>query len=100
MARVALGEYYSKREMIQEALLHLREALNSNPRSLEAREKISRILVQHHLHDEMEKEYLEIIDVLVSPRERYTCSRCGLRVKELVWRCPQCRSWDTFALQD
>ena len=96
MARVTLGEYYAKRDMIPEALRHLREALASQPRSLEARRQISQILVRNHMHDEMEKEYAEAVEALYAPGEPYNCSRCGLKVKELSWRCPQCRGWDTF----
>jgi lipopolysaccharide biosynthesis regulator YciM len=96
MARVTLGEYYAKRDMIPEALRHLREALASQPRSLEARRQISQILVRNHMHDDMEKEYSEAVEALYAPGEPYNCGRCGLKVKELSWRCPQCRGWDTF----
>jgi len=96
MARVTLGEYYAKRDMIPEALRHLREALNSQPRSLEARRQTSQILVRNHMHDEMEREYSDAVEALYTPGEPYNCSRCGLNVKELSWRCPQCRGWDTF----
>ena len=100
MARVTLGEYYAKRDMIPEALKHLREALAIQPRSLDARRQISEILIGNHLSEEMEKEYKEVIDVLLAPRERYACSRCGLTSKELSWRCPQCWAWDSYAQQD
>jgi lipopolysaccharide biosynthesis regulator YciM len=100
MARVTLGKYYAKRDMVPEALRHLREALAVQPRSLDARRQVSQILVRHRMHEEMEKEYAEVIDILSDSRERYVCSRCGLRVHELSWRCPQCRSWDTFSFQE
>ena len=100
MARVTLGEYYAKRDMVPEALRHLREALVAQPHSLDARRQVSQILVRHQMHEEMEKEYAEVIDILYDSRERYGCSRCGLRVQELAWRCPQCRSWDTFSFQE
>jgi len=100
MARVTLGEYYSKRDMVPEALRHLREALSIQPRSLEARRQISQILVRNHMQEEMEKEYPEAVEVLYAPSEPYTCGRCGLKTKDLSWRCPQCRGWDTFTAQD
>lgn len=100
MARVTLGEYYAKRDMVSEALRHLREALAVQPRSLDARRQVSQILVRHQMHEEMAKEYAEVIDILHDSRERYGCSRCGLRSQELSWRCPQCRSWDTFSFQE
>ena len=100
MAHVALGDYYAKRDMVPEALGHLREALAERPRSIEARRQISQILVRHKMYEEMSREYPEAVAVLYTPREQYTCSRCGLKVRELSWRCPQCRGWDTFAFQD
>jgi lipopolysaccharide biosynthesis regulator YciM len=100
MARVTLGEYYAKRDMVPEALRHLQEALSTQPRSLEARRQISQILVRNHMQEEMEKEYSEAVEVLYAPSEPYTCSRCGLKAKDLSWRCPQCRGWDTFTAQD
>ncbi len=99
MARVSLGEYYSKRDMLPEALEHLREALAAQPRSLEARMQMEQILVRHRMYEEMEKEYSNAIKILYAPRERYLCRQCGLQAKELSWRCPQCRSWDTFSIQ-
>jgi lipopolysaccharide biosynthesis regulator YciM len=100
MARVTLGKYYAKRDMVPEALRHLREALAVQPRSFDARRQVSQILVRHRMHEEMAKEYGEVIGILYDSRERYGCSRCGLRTQELSWRCPQCRSWDTFSFQE
>jgi lipopolysaccharide biosynthesis regulator YciM len=100
MARVTLGEYYAKRDMAPEALGHLREALAVQPRSVEARRQISQVLMRHKMYEEMEKEFAETVEVLYAPREQYTCTRCGLRSRELSWRCPQCRGWDTFTIQD
>jgi len=100
MALVALGEYYAKRDMVPDALRRLREALAIQPRSVEARQQLAQILVRHKMCEEMEKEYTTVVEVLYTPRERYTCGRCGLRSRELSWRCPQCRGWDTLLIQD
>ncbi len=86
--------------MVPDALRRLREALAIQPRSVEARQQLAQILVRHKMCEEMEKEYTTVVEVLYTPRERYTCGRCGLRSRELSWRCPQCRGWDTLLIQD
>lgn len=98
-ARVALGTYFARKNMLDEALVHLREALRLQPRSVEARSQVSELLLRHHMHDEIEKEYADLIAALGEPSGQFTCVRCGLQAAELSWRCPQCRGWDTFRMR-
>jgi len=98
-ARIALGAYYARKNMLDEALAHLREALRIQPRSVEARSQVKQLLVRHHMHDEIEREYTDLVAALGEPVDQFTCVRCGLQASELTWRCPQCRGWDTFQMR-
>jgi len=93
---LALGRYYFNKGNIDEALVQLNEALNIDPKFIDAKKEIASIYIQKNMVDEIKSELASLLGTLPSIYQNYQCMQCGYLSSEILWKCPQCRSWDTI----
>lgn len=96
-AHLYLARYFYRKNEIHEALKELREAVECNPRFGEARQELIRIIVDRKLKDEALMELERFLKEGISCKP-FQCESCGYRSDQLLWKCPQCRRWDTISL--
>ncbi len=93
---LALGRYYFNKGSIGEAVIELKEALRIDPDFFDAKKELGAIYIQSNMVDEMKSELKDILDSIPSKYNNYTCNQCGYMASDIMWKCPQCRKWDTI----
>jgi lipopolysaccharide biosynthesis regulator YciM len=57
-------------------------------------------LARLYLQENRREESMEILERLTEKlppdAEQFTCRRCGHKSTEPLWRCPSCKSWNSF----
>jgi lipopolysaccharide biosynthesis regulator YciM len=93
---LALARYYINKGNLDEATIELREALSLEPNFIDAKKELGNIYLQNNMVDEIKKEFKSFLYVLKSKYSNYICRNCGYLASEIMWKCPQCRNWDTL----
>lgn len=93
---VELACLHQKKGDLKEATRVVREALSYDPASALARQHLIAFLYEAGETDEAIEEIKKLLELIGPRTEDYTCSRCGYRSPDVLWRCPKCQSWDTF----
>ena len=96
-AHLYLARYLYRKNEILGSLEELRRAIDCNPSLGEARQELMRIIVDKGLGDEALKELKRLLEEGREERP-FRCGVCGYRSDKLLWKCPQCKRWDTIAL--
>jgi len=94
---LALAEYLYKKSMFAEAIGELKTVLELDPSHLGAGRKMGQYLVEQGRESEAVAVYQELFDKSPLPEKYFQCRECGYDSRELYWRCPQCRRWDTIS---
>jgi len=95
-AHLILGRYLHRHGDTASALSELRRAIELNPAALEARKTLGQILLAEASGEEALDSYRSLLDHLALPEKNYQCARCGFESSDVLWKCPQCLSWDTL----
>ncbi|MGA1841361.1 MAG: tetratricopeptide repeat protein [bacterium] len=98
--RLILAEYYQKKGASNKAIQELKDALKFKPTHPSIRQKLGEILLKEQLEKEALKEYKTLIEEMKNKKFLSYCSRCGFQTSEIIWKCPQCKEWDTFFNED
>jgi len=94
---IAMAEHLYRKSMPDEAIGELRSLLESQPLHMRVRRQLAKYLKEQGRQSDAIKVYESILDDLPFPEKNFQCGNCGYESKDLQWRCPQCRSWDTIA---
>ncbi len=97
-AAKSLARFLKKKGEIDAAIQVCTDTLERHPDDLWSRRFMMRALVETDRIDRIGPLVIEILDRVLVEEPFYTCSDCGYRTKEPVWRCPQCSALDTFNL--
>jgi lipopolysaccharide biosynthesis regulator YciM len=93
---MALAEYLYKKSLLPEAIAELNKVIELRPAHVKAREMLGKYYMEQGKEADAFKLYQSTFEYLPSPGENYQCSDCGYESRNLAWRCPQCRKWDTM----
>ncbi|RJP80214.1 MAG: hypothetical protein C4524_03990 [Candidatus Zixiibacteriota bacterium] len=97
-ASQALARFLRKKGEVDRALTVCQVALERNPDDLWSRRFMIRTLLETNRTNEIGPLTLEILDRVMEDRTRYTCSVCGYRTDQPLWRCPRCSALGAFNL--
>ena len=97
---LALGRYFTNKGNINEAIIEFKEALAIEPNFIDAKKELGNILLKSDDIEEIKREYGNFLQLLKSRYSYYVCKNCGYLASEIMWKCPQCRKWDTMTPQD
>lgn len=95
ITRMFLAEYYYKKGLSHKAIQELKEALKFEPRSNIIKKRLGEMLLKEKFEKEAFIEYQTLISEMKSQRT-YHCNKCGYQTLDVIWKCPQCKEWDTF----
>jgi len=94
--RLVLGDHYLRKGNLQDAIAEFQEIIKAQPGCIEAHQKLGEAFLKAENSAEVEKE-LGILAHLFSTKYLfYHCKECGFESKNILWQCPQCKTWDTF----
>ncbi len=95
-ARVALARQRRAAAQPEEALGLLLRALSENPQVLLVHMEIWRTLRSLGAEDQNVARYGAACEEAVFYRDPHVCTSCRYRADDMLWRCPQCHSWNSF----
>ena len=97
---LALAHYLVNKGDYSGALTELNQAIDLDPTFWEAYKLKGEIYLKQERKEDALSVYKEFAYNLNTPYLTFQCVKCGFQPKDLQWRCPQCRNWDTIHLMD
>ncbi len=95
-ALLSLARIDEKKGMTRSAVERYKQIMDIDPSFLSARLSLARL----YLEEDRKEESLDLLDkvaeTLPPSGEQFTCRSCGHRSPQALWRCPSCKSWNSF----
>ncbi|MGC4114316.1 MAG: tetratricopeptide repeat protein [Myxococcales bacterium] len=92
--RVALASRLRESKRVDQALVHLRRALDLDSNSVQARVELGRALLESNMGEAARREMESLLETLGQQEPCFKCKECGQGYAEPQFRCAACRSWD------
>lgn len=93
---MALGRYCFKAGDHERAESLLKKVVDKNPRYLEAHQILGDIYFKGERKDEALASHRNLLQIFNPVGMLFHCGSCGYESREVYWKCPQCKEWDTF----
>lgn len=93
--RVALAGRLRESKRVDQALLHLRRALELDSNGVQARVELGRALLESTMGEPARREMESLLETLGQQEPCFKCKGCGQGYAEPQFRCAACRTWDT-----
>ncbi|KPK99477.1 MAG: hypothetical protein AMJ91_07635 [candidate division Zixibacteria bacterium SM23_73_3] len=95
-ALFSLARIYEKKGMVESAIERYKHILDTDPSFSSARLSLAK-LYQQQGQREKSIDFLDnLIEGLPPAEKEFICQRCGYKFTEPLWRCPSCKSWNSF----
>ncbi len=91
-----LAEYYENNEMFKDAETTYEKIINLFPNHLIARKKLTQLYFNSDQTDKAYQSYYNILNAETLEEKTYICDNCRYKSNWFFWRCPHCKTWDTF----
>ena len=95
-ALFSLARIYEKKGMVESAIERYKQILDTDSTFLSARLSLAKLYQQEGRREES----IDLLDNLIEsfpPAEKeFICQRCGYESSDLLWRCPSCKTWNSF----
>jgi lipopolysaccharide biosynthesis regulator YciM len=91
-----LVDIYKKQGKIDEALDLCGQLAETHSESARCTSMHMNLLALKGRKDNAMEEAVRYLEREAASRSAFKCSSCGSESKEPLWRCPQCRQWDTY----
>jgi lipopolysaccharide biosynthesis regulator YciM len=95
-ALFSLARIYEKKGMIEPAIERYKQILDTDPAFLSAKLSLAKLYQQEGQKGEAIDLLDNLIESLPPAEKEFICQRCGHKSSEPLWRCPSCRSWNSF----
>jgi len=94
--RLVLGDHYFRKGDLDAAIREYQEVIQIRSNCIEAHQKLGESYLALGQVDEVRKQLQILMDIFSARYLFYHCSHCGFESKQMLWRCPQCKNWDTY----
>lgn len=95
-ALFCLARIYEKKGMMESAVERYKQILDVDPAFLSAKLSLTKLYQQ----EGQKEKSVDLLDNLIEsfpPAEKeFICQRCEHKSSEPLWRCPSCKSWNSF----
>ncbi len=95
-SRLVLGDHYVRKGELNDAVQEYQDVIRISPNCIEAHQRLAEILMSQGKMEEVRRELKIVMAIFSTKYLFYHCSVCGFESKNILWHCPQCKSWDTF----
>jgi lipopolysaccharide biosynthesis regulator YciM len=95
-ALFSLAQIFEKKGMLEPAIERYRQILDEDPHFLSARLSLAKLYQQEGRGEESTDLLDETIKNHPPAAKEFACQRCGHKATEPLWRCPSCKSWNSF----
>lgn len=95
-ALFSLARIYEKKGMVELAIERYRQILDIDPQFLSARFSLAKLYQQGGRNEESMDLLENLIESFPPAATKFLCDRCGYGSSEPLWRCPSCKTWNSF----
>jgi lipopolysaccharide biosynthesis regulator YciM len=95
-SRLVLGGHYFRKGDLEGAVREYQEVLKLCPNCVEAHQKLGEVFLAQGNTDAVQQELQHLVEIFSTKYLFYHCGECGYESKNILWRCPQCKTWDSF----
>lgn len=95
-ALCSLAQIDEKKGMIQSAIDRYQQIIDLDPSFLSARLSLAKLYLQQDRREESADLLDKLTENLPPAQEEFICGKCGYKSFEPAWRCPSCKSWNSF----
>lgn len=96
LALFSLARIDEKKGMIQSATEKYKQIIDIDPSFQAAKLSLARLCLEEGRSEEAMNILERLTDRFSPTEQQFTCKRCGHRSSQPLWRCPSCRSWNSF----
>ncbi len=96
LALLSLARIDEKKGMIQSAVERYKQVIDIDPSFLSAKLSLARLFLQENRREKSMEILERLTEKLPPDAGQFTCRRCGHKSPEPLWRCPSCKSWNSF----
>jgi lipopolysaccharide biosynthesis regulator YciM len=98
VALFSLARIYEKKGMVEAAIEKYKQIIDADSGLLSARLSLAKLYQQEGRKEESAGLLDGLIETLPPAEKKFTCQQCGHTTRQPLWRCPSCKSWDSFDL--
>lgn len=95
---LSLARIDEKKGMVESAIERYKQIIDVDPDFLSAKLNLARLYLEQNRNDESMSILESLTEKLPPTEEQFFCQRCKYRSPEPLWRCPSCKSWNTFKI--
>ncbi|KPJ53040.1 hypothetical protein AMJ39_06130 [candidate division TA06 bacterium DG_24] len=95
-ALLAKAKIHERKGEEEEAFEALRRVLEIEPNSRAALVALLELYIKVGDIRAAVTQAHSLVELLHAQADSFRCSSCGYRTTEALWRCPNCRQWETF----
>ncbi|UCB52603.1 MAG: tetratricopeptide repeat protein [Candidatus Zixiibacteriota bacterium] len=95
-ALFALARIYEKKGMAEAAIEKYKQIVDVDSTFLSARLSLAKLYQEEGRKDESTDLLDDLIEILPPAERVFTCQQCGHTTGQPLWRCPSCKSWNSF----
>ncbi len=95
-SRLVLGQHYFRKGDLEEAVREYQEVLKLCPNCVEAHQMLGEVFLAQGNTEAVQQELQHLVEIFSNKYLFYHCGECGFESKNILWRCPQCKNWDSF----
>jgi lipopolysaccharide biosynthesis regulator YciM len=92
---VILARYLAKKQLTEESIRELKQALSLDPGFIEAHRELGLLLLSEQRSAEALERYRELLEALPGRTPAFRCQSCHAAQVELFWRCPACGAFES-----
>ncbi len=95
-ALFSIAKIYEKKGMLESAIESYNQILDADPTFLSAKLSLAKLYLLRDRKDKSIELLDDIIESFPPVKKEFTCRLCGYKSSEPLWRCPSCKSWNSF----
>jgi lipopolysaccharide biosynthesis regulator YciM len=95
-ALFSLAQIFEKKGILEPAIERYKQILDEDPGFLSARLSLAKLYQQEGRGEDSMDILDETIQNHPPAAKEFSCQRCGHKTTEPLWRCPSCKSWNSF----
>jgi lipopolysaccharide biosynthesis regulator YciM len=96
LALFSLARIHEKKGMVEEAVEEYTQIIDADSSFLSARLSLAKLYQQEGRKEESIDLLDDLIEILPPAERVFTCSQCEHTTSQPLWRCPSCKSWNSF----
>lgn len=95
-ALFSLARIHEKKGMVEDAMEKYKQIIDADSSFLSARLSLAKLYQQEGRKEESIDLLDDLIEILPPAERVFTCSQCEHTTGQPLWRCPSCKSWNSF----